>query len=224
MPIIAGLVNGVPSALAAVGMLLIGGQEQCTVSVVGPHRVVTAAHCLCMLPDAHKCVLPLFTFNMTVKVGNKEYHIRQAKMHPQYRWTYTDTEKIQYADVARIDVKETIDEPPLSIARTRPATATGVTVGAGRTDRTDFASAGALMQADVSVESCPVDVPIVPASLYRCTTAADTAHLCFGDSGGPLLVDGQIAGFIAGGDSACAGTGFFTVAAPYRRWLLAQQH
>ncbi|MBB5916289.1 secreted trypsin-like serine protease [Nocardia transvalensis] len=173
------------------------GGQFCAGSLVAPDRVVTAAHC-----GALAKVLPgtTVTFGRTDAgdSGGITVGIKDIRIHPDFRVsTFGDTLAFHH-DVAVLTLADPVDLPTVDIGAPHGDSAT--VAGWGVTSDED----------DSNSHLRAADVPLLPdaacaaygadfdpgEALCAGSTDADAANF---DSGGPLLVDGKLAGIVSWG-------------------------
>ena len=211
--------NGLPTmayqAVVAVGINNgDAGAGLCSGSLIAPSVVLTAGHCLSFDPiDAVVAIFP---------DGVNEVDIRAARweVHPEF-----DIDRIAVADVAAIVLERPVtDVTPLSLVSVPPRPRSrGAIVGFGD----DALSGTGIKRAGrVRLTRCPHalrKIGIGPGQLDGSLCwrpkrrGQDTCH---GDSGGPLLVDGLLAGVTSGGFPNCPGRlSWDTSVAAVRPWI-----
>ena len=195
--------NGVvTSAHPAVAKLLIGfpeGTGLCSGTLIAPSIVLTAAHCVA--DDIRGA--SAFFFDGT---SERAYKAVGYAVHPDYPdrlWPR--------ADIALLELESpVVGVSPLPIAIQTPRNhARGIIVGFGEDDSARF---GEKQMGTVRLRRCPLQP--VPAAALDAGQLADSlcwhprrrlADTCAGDSGGPLLIDGTVAGVTSGGYPRCHG-------------------
>lgn len=155
----------------------------CSGALVAPDLVLTAAHCLDIFgPDGQYeifvgAALPLGRFA----------RVRKAWIHPAYD---ADTHAF---DAALLRLAEPLDFAPVELARVAPAVGDIATaMGYGETHG---GPSHTRLQGDTRITE------VAEASF---TAAPGPAMSCTGDSGGPVLIGGLLAGITVKGDVACA--------------------
>jgi hypothetical protein len=176
----------------AVVALLDRGALWCTGAVIGPHTVLTAGHCVALLPRDGE--LTVF-FGDDVAGTGTTVAVAEAVSHPDL-----DLGSLA-SDLALITLREVAPATPLALdTRTLDATFVGTSftaVGFGRSGP-DADDAG-LRRATTSAVSM-VDADEI-------TAVADPGQACELDSGGPALFDDggpRVAGVVSRGDPECA--------------------
>lgn len=181
----AAVIGGTPTpagAHPAVGAIVEGGVT-CTGTLIAPDAVLTAAHCL--RADAP---LPGFTLVSDARGSVTPLVARAAAVHPMWDVDRAIVDgPTQFYDLAILRLAAPItDVPPMILAGRREAAPLGegtvvTMVGYGQTVDGDPASAGIKVAADASV------VATSPSELQ--VSAAGEPQNCYGDSGGPAIVD-----------------------------------
>jgi MYXO-CTERM domain-containing protein len=178
--------TGDPAVLALVDDM---NRVGCTVSVIGPHTAITAAHCFV---DKQPRSLRVF-FGSAIADGGTFTQVADARSHPQF-----DPSTFAH-DVAMLTFRDALPVSPLTLdARTIDTFLVGTSfrvVGFGTTSGTTGDSGtkrdGTARVSDVQAEEF--------------TAMPNPSQPCRGDSGGPaLLSPGAIAGVVSRGDLACA--------------------
>lgn len=201
---------------------------RCGATLVSPHWLVTAAHCIAGLDGVELDPAPF-----QVKIGSTDhqagttYQIERFVAHP---WWGAGKESI--ADIGLIKLTAAASQPYVDSAGF-PANGASVRIlGWGRTSD-NGPIPRELQQLDSTTlpyESCIHNDPydITPGDV--CVDApGGTASICSGDSGGPLLVRVQGTWQIAGiasrspGESSCLdGPPVFTSTNDYWHWVQVQ--
>ncbi len=218
--IIPNIYNGTPTAdfPAVVGLAITnrnGTGSICTGTLIAPSAVLTAAHCLAF--DPVRVVAVVFPGEAT----RADYVASALLPHPRFSLA-----RFAVADIAIVRLASPVaDVAPVPLARRspRPGT-TGAIVGFGE----DGSGRVGLKQVGtVRLRRCPHVVRTgsgkVRLAKSLCWRPGDQlSDTCSGDSGGPLLVNGAVAGVTSGGigASACPGQlSFDTNVARYRAWI-----
>lgn len=193
------IINGqVTSDYIQAGVLLMGGQFSCTGTLIGPHTVLTAAHCVQM--DVTQLT---FGFGVADSQLDFEVPIVSGVAHPQY-----DAQQLMN-DVAVVQLASDVPYAPIPLNTSMDDTWIGkpvTLVGFGVTDGPSQTGGGTKREVDVTIDS------LEPTKLQYTTTNGKSA--CNGDSGGPAFADvnGQlgVAGITSYGDQACQQFGVYT--------------
>jgi hypothetical protein len=202
-------------AVVAVGV--VNGDQSaglCSGTLISPSLVLTAGHCLSFgLTHAAIAVFP----DGVTEVDRAAF---AAFVHPDF-----DLSRIAVADVGILVIDPPVTEvPPLPIVDAAPRPRAHATiVGFGDDPR---GTNGVKREGTVRLTRCPRAVRrvgILPGQLSGSLCwrpkrrGQDT---CDGDSGGPLLVDGEVAGVTSGGFPDCPGKlSWDTSVATVRDWI-----
>jgi secreted trypsin-like serine protease len=215
---VARIYNGeVTTDYPAVAWLVIVDADQgvglCTGTLITPTVVVTAAHCLQQSPV--RVVAAFFPDGIEQSFEGSAY-----ALHPDY-----SPDTLAYADIALLALAtpaSSITPMPLAATPPRPGRA-GVIVGYGRDA---FARVGLKEMGSVRLRRCPRVYR--PARLAKGQLSTSLCwrpkprgqDTCEGDSGGPLLIDGTVAGITSGGFPQCPGKlSWDTSVALFRPWI-----
>jgi len=211
--------NGVPTpdypALAGLTIQFSGSLGLCSGTLIAPAVVLTAAHCVENSPQA---VVASFVVSGT----QQDHPVRQIEINPRRVAGTLE------ADIAVLKLATPVnDVAPIPLARVRPRPGrTGTIVGFGEDASGQIAHRQAGM---IRVGRCPAKLR--RAGLSRLGTVvcwrADrgAAGTCEGDSGGPLLVAGAVAGVTVATTSPSCGPSRLdidTSVAAYRGWIDGQ--
>jgi hypothetical protein len=192
-----------------------GSTAICSGTLIAPAVVLTAAHCLAFDPVAG--IAAVFADGVT----RRDYAAAAFLPHPQYRLA-----RASVADVGIVLLETAVpDVAPLPLGRRspRPGSA-GTIVGYGQDNG---GRAGGKRVGTVRLRRCPRVVRVrngtVRLGKSLCwRPGSQGSDTCSGDSGGPLLVDGVVAGVTSGGigTRSCPSTlSYDTNVARYRGWI-----
>ena len=195
-----GIVGGTTfTGLPAVGSLTVDGEEYCTGTLIGPRKVLTAAHCL-EDPTASQ-----MHFVIGARLSSPDYTLNVAsiKQHPSYN-SSTITNDVglvtlsQDAPIASLDVNKSMDSSWVGTAL--------FFVGYGVTNAATNSGAG---------KKRSVWITISDVSTKTFDYGDPGKNTCYGDSGGPALLKESngsylVAGVTSYGDQNCAQYGVDT--------------
>ncbi|MBF6170907.1 S1 family peptidase [Nocardia blacklockiae] len=186
--------------LAALGTPLYAtrpGGQFCAGALIAPDRVVTAGHC-----GAIAKVLPgtAVTFGRTDagEPGGVTVGIKDIRLHPDFRVSMFDGDLAFHHDVAVLTLTEPVARPTVEIVTPHGDSAEvlgwGITAdGDLSNSRLHRASIPLLPDAECAAYGTEFDPR---EALCAGSTTAESAQF---DSGGPLLVDGRLAGVVSWG-------------------------
>jgi secreted trypsin-like serine protease len=210
------IVGGRPADAALKGetaMIVSTRGASCTGVVLAPNALLTAAH----------CVQPQADYAMVVfeASGPRLIPVNRIALHPSFDPNSFETRR-PTPDLAVVRLSEALPAgfrpAQLSSEVALPARRTAFTVvGFGVTRDGDGKSAGTLRS---------VELPSIGTTGGIMVRLSDGAAKggCTGDSGGPIYLDGVVAGIIgwstaAGGARGCGGVTGATLVGPQRAWI-----
>lgn len=193
------IINGEPADEDFV-VAIYNGWGACTGTVIGPYVVLTAKHCV-YRDEGDEVFVPIDASNIVVLAGPSVFDIEGS--HPVYDWISTpgpDRAGLDHyyegMDIALLITATPFEDiRPATLARSSPTTGAEATiVGYGTTDEGgDAASSGTKHSAASTV----LDITDELLEL------GGGAWPCFGDSGGPVLVDGAVVGLMSFNERGC---------------------
>lgn len=176
------------------------GGQYCVGALVAPDKVLTAAHCAAFAAPAPAALHVTFgrtdlTHGDGITVG-----VRGIRVDPKFRIGTFDGDLSFHNDLAVLTLDTRVALPTVRIAA--PHGARGTVVGWGATSDGDLLSNSLLHAVTVPLATdaaCPTayGAEFAPAEAFCAgSTTADTGEF---DSGGPLLIDGALAGITSWG-------------------------
>lgn len=204
------IIGGRPEArIPAIGALLKEGADFCTGTAIAPNVVLTAAHCFEGIWSADGIE---FFMGRDVRdlASGRRIRVRELHPHPSYDpWTYDH-------DIAVAVLESDVDVEPVP-ARLAPLPwivgDQAVWVGYGVTDP-DGSDSGVKRS---------VQMPISAVDDLFVVNEAAGKNTCFGDSGGPALMDLgaglEVIAVTSYGDSACLEDGYNSRSDVHADWI-----
>ncbi len=178
------------------------GGQFCAGALIAPDKVLTAAHCVIFAEPAPAALTVTFGRADLTQRDGITMGVKAIRADPEFRISTFAGDLSYHHDVAVLTLQAPLSIPTAHI--TAPHGPTATVVGWGATSNADDSNAH-LHVATVplaSDASCAAayGAEFDPAeALCAGSTIADTAEF---DSGGPLLVDGAVAGITAWGKGA----------------------
>ncbi len=212
--IVGGSITTIPQPWVA--SLQQNGRHGCGGSLIAPQWVVTAAHCVSGGPSPSHVRLG----SLNRSSGGQLIAIAQTYVHPGYNGNVNGGN-----DIALLRLQTAVSGiSPIAIAGSSPAAGTAVRLyGWGQTTPPRGGDGGSeqLKELDTQV--------IAPGNCANYTTGdlcirgTTSATACYGDSGGPALVNGALVGATSragGNDSTCGRTNaLYTDIVYFRNWI-----
>ncbi|EZA54221.1 Chymotrypsin-1 [Ooceraea biroi] len=176
--------------------MTVNGRHNCGCSIIGPNKILTAAHCLHGIVAPPYSNLRILTGNININQGSSHV-VESARMHPDYIPT---REAAWVNDVAVITLKTSIEfnefQTPIPLADAPPVPGTICTLsGWGRTDMLGLGPASPVLlkmdQSLVSNQVCQASHGLKLTESHLCAFNGRGIGACSGDSGGPLVCNGK---------------------------------
>ncbi len=186
------------------------GWHYCGGTVIAERFVLTAAHCQVQPGD----VAIVGTLDLRERTIVR--HVIEARNHPL--WVSVTSGH----DVAVVLLDEPVDVKPVALGERIPNDGNAVALGWGRTCETCPGSPN-LLRVELPIiarEACSLlYAGSIEADMLCAGTAGSDA--CYGDSGGPLLIEGAQVGITSWGRGCArpAAPGVFTAVAAVREWI-----
>lgn len=218
------------AALVGPGLGTDAARWFCGATVIAPYAVLTAAHCV-VDQNTGAIAAPADQVIVTGKAdlavaGGQHLAVRAVVVNPDY------SKSTQVGDVAVLLLQTPTTAPPAALAEAAPTAGTTATIlGWGATnavsDPTLAIYSPALMAATVTVAPCSSIANSTFDVSTKVCAGSTQPNVCFGDSGGPLLVAGasgvQVAGVTSWTALPCGSTASaFSDVSRYRLWIRAR--
>jgi V8-like Glu-specific endopeptidase len=180
----------------------------CSAVVVGPRRALTAGHCVWgAAPKDLQLLVGADADAATTTIG-----VSRVVLYPTAQ--QSDVDLTGGVDLAALESEADFPVAPLGLA---PATSTATLQGArvtlvgfGRTDPFDASSAG---------RRHAVTMPVWQACSRTLRVGDDATNVCFGDSGGAVLLDGALVAVVSAGHDGCDTLSLLTRLDAHGAWL-----
>lgn len=183
---------------------------RCSATLIAPDKILTAAHCIREVDqDSRFTVIPAYHKQSIDEQNQLEVAVIQVHVHPDYGRGSFDLE----ADVAVLTLERSLASKVASVLISGVSIdgESATVLGAGLTDFGSQAIATQLQKFDTVIpsnESCNEDelVGVFYEPYHICISPRFASAVpCFGDSGGPVLVETggrrAVAGIASGADT-----------------------
>ncbi len=204
------------TGLPAVGVMTSDGHAHCTATVIGPRKVLTAAHCVYKVDPASIKFNIASSVSPKTNVIQKTIDIARAIPHPNYAGDYHAN------DVALLILAEDAGVQPMGLVSSVDQTLVGKElffVGFGMVDANNQDDLG-------EKRSVWMKVSQVDATTF--SYAETNKSACHGDSGGPAFVRDASGNYLIAGTTSgpsdlaqadCDGNGFQTRVDAFRDFI-----
>lgn len=166
------------------------GNQYCSGSLISSQWIATAGHCVDSLKPGYK-----------IRVGSKDYQTGGTLV------SIVDTAR-GVADIGLMKLSQPVPYTPVKIATSSPAPGAAVKLmGWGVTSETGD-SPRLLKELNTTVladSNCKSEY--IKGAREICVKVNTTGTACYGDSGGPALVDGMLVGADSRGGQKCGDSG-----------------
>ncbi len=183
----------------------------CGGALIGPDRLVTAAHCVSLFRYTPNLLNATFgRSELTAKTG-VTVGVTQVWIHPGFHETSFRGETVEHDDVAVLTLASAVNRPVLKIATpdVYQKSSSAQILGWGTTSESDILNTR-LRTATVPLASDATCSAAYGSSFSKTDmvcAGSPKADTCLFDSGGPLIVNGQLAGLTSWA-YGCARPGF----------------
>lgn len=193
-----GIRNGDPApscasnSIAFIDSTISTGDYLCSGVLIRPNVVLTAGHCVAGGNHSMKVAVGKHpTITSTVQA-----------LHPQYQTNGYPTAGI---DVGLVFLSQSLnDVVPLPLTQTIPPIGSSVTAfgfGLNGVGQDGNGNLGMLLEGALQLVSYANGSSAMPAALVAHANTPKSQETCEGDSGGPLLYQGQVVGILSGGNA-----------------------
>ncbi|RLU27477.1 hypothetical protein DMN91_001281 [Ooceraea biroi] len=174
--------------------LVVNGAHVCGCSIIGPNKILTAAHCLDGVVVPPYSNLRVLTGNLNINQGSSHV-VRSARIHPNYIPTASAS---WVNDVAVITLQGSIQynnvQRAIPLANTPPTVGTVCTLSGWGLTAPNGRVSPVLLKMDqslVSTQTCENRHGMRLTDSHLCALNRRGIGACSGDSGGPLVCNGK---------------------------------
>ncbi|XP_063983180.1 transmembrane protease serine 9-like [Diachasmimorpha longicaudata] len=200
------------------------GHHFCGGSIISDRHILTAAHCVHDFTSSTQRSVTIRAGSLTSRSGGQTYTVDKIQVHPEY----VDHLGSPPNDIAIIKVKETIkfdqNTKKIDLVTSEPkADASVVVSGWGLRSARSRQTPADLYTVTVKVVSpttCRRSYPRSMKDTHVCAYGSVGHGVCMGDSGGPLALNGRLAGLVSFGLPCAVGhPDVYTSVYHYRTWI-----
>ncbi|GAA1699642.1 serine protease [Kribbella yunnanensis] len=199
-------------AVSSPGMLLRPSGQFCGGTLVRPDKVVTAAHCVNLLKLTPWAVRGIFGRADLHGKGGETVTVKKIWVHPGFKETKFQGDSVEHNDVAVLTLSRAVNRttlPLIDAGAEYPAGAPAEVLGWGATSESNDSNA-VLRKADLPIvadSTCASAYGGSFVSAQMVCAGTPQADTCEYDSGGPLVLQGKLAGLTSWAHG-CAREGF----------------
>ncbi|XP_011339310.1 chymotrypsin-1-like [Ooceraea biroi] len=174
--------------------LVVDGEHSCGCSIIGPSKILTAAHCLNDVVAPPYTNLRVLTGSIIINQGSSHV-VKSARIHPNY---IPDISAAWVNDIAVITLETPIQfdkfQTPIPLADSPPVLGTVCTLSGWGLKTVLGNPSKVLLKMDQSIVSnqvCQNNHGLKVTESHLCAFNRRGSGACTGDSGGPLVCNGK---------------------------------